>query len=514
MFFRSILPASVCLALAIPLTAANAGEVTLTLRGGGLTVIGEIVASDAGSFIIKSQKFGVMALEANKFDCTGSGCPKTAALTTSGKLGIHGSNTIGAQLMPGTIERFAEQEGYTLEKITGADSEAVQYKLSSSDGKDLGTIDLQSHGSNTAPPSLLSRKAQIGEMSRPIKLEEAKAITDAGMTLKTSVFALDGIVVLVSPQNSATALDLDQIAKIFAGEIKDWSEVGRNPGKINLYGRDAKSGTYDTFDNLVLKPRKLKISTDAKRFESNPELSDEVARDPDGIGFTGFAYVRNARPLAISSDCGIVSQPDIFSVKTEEYPLSRRLFLYSTGSMPAIGSRLMDYALSDKAQDTVSEAGFVNQRIDFQTFAQQTARLAPALLVPDKEFKLAHMRDYVNTVRGARRLSINFRFERNSAVVDEKARQDIPRLARFLKSGTGTFKEILLLGFADSTGTLEGNRAMSLSRAVSFKTALTAEGIPAEQITVKAYGGLLPAGCNTTEAGKERNRRVEVWVKE
>ncbi|MGO9546047.1 MAG: substrate-binding domain-containing protein [Rhodomicrobium sp.] len=511
MLFRSILPVGLCMAL---LTAAHAGEVTLTLRGGGFTVIGEIVASDANSFVIKSQKFGVMALESSKFECSGAACPKRAALTTSSKLGIHGSNTIGAQLMPNTIERFAEQEGYLLEKITGSDPEAVQYKLSSGDGKDLGSIDLQSHGSNTAPPDLLAGKAQIGEMSRPIKPEEIKSITDAGMTLTTSVFALDGIVVLVSPQNPVPALDLDQIAKIFSGEIKDWSEVGRSPGKIILYGRDANSGTYDTFDNLVLKPKKLKIAAEAKRFESSPELSDEVARNPDGIGFVGFAYVRNAKPLAISSSCGIVSAPDVFSVKTEEYPLSRRLFLYRTGSVPAIGTRLLDYALSDKAQDTVSEAGFVNQRVDFQTFAQQTARLAPALLVPDKDFKLAQMRDYVSTVKGGRRLSVNFRFQRNSSAVDEKARQDIPRLARFLKSGAANFKEILLLGFADSTGSFEGNRAISFSRAASFKAALAAEGIPAERIVVKAYGSLLPAGCNATEAGKDRNRRVEVWVKE
>jgi phosphate transport system substrate-binding protein len=510
MKFRSHLAAAVILTLGLGLTPANAEEVTLTLRGGGLSVIGEIVASDAGSFVIKSQKFGVMALESSKFDCTGTACPNSPF----GTLGIHGSNTIGAQLMPNTIERFAEQEGYAIEKVVGADPEQVNYKLSTGDGRAAGVIDLQSHGSNTAPPGMLHGKAQIGAMSRPIKPEEAKAMTDAGIKLNTGVFALDGIAVFVSPQNPISALDLDQIAKIFAGEIKDWSALGRSPGRINIYGRDAKSGTYDTFDNIVLKPRNLKISLEAKRLESSPELSDEVTRDPDGIGFSGFAYIRNAKPLAISSACGIVSQPDVFSVKTEEYPLSRRLFLYSAGTVPALGGRLLDYALSDKAQDTISEAGFVDQRIDQQTFAQQTARLAPALLVPDKEFKLANMRDLVTSVSSARRLSVNFRFNRNSAVVDEKARQDIPRLARYLKTNAARYKEILLLGFADSTGTFEANRAISLSRASSFKDALAGEGVPAAQIMVKAYGSLLPVACNSNETGKERNRRVEVWVKE
>jgi phosphate transport system substrate-binding protein len=513
MQFRSILPAAVAAMLACQ-TAAIAEQVTLTSRGGGITVIGEIVASDASSFVIKSQKYGVMAFESAKFDCIGAACPKrVAAKLIPGRLAIHGSNTIGAQLMPAVIERFAELEGITVEKITGADPEQVLYRLSTSDGRDLGSIDLESRGSNTAPPDLVVGRAQIGEMSRPIKPEEVKSIADAGIKLATSIFALDGVVVFVSPQNPVAALDLDRIAKIFAGEISDWSDVGGTPGPIHLYGRDAKSGTYDTFDHLVLKPRNLKISPDARRYESSPALSDDVAHDAHGIGFAGFAYIRNAKPLAISSSCGIVSQPDVFSVKTEEYPLSRRLFLYNSAAVPALGGRLLEYAMSDKAQEVVAEAGFVDQRIDQQTFSQQTGRLAPALLVPDKEFKLAMMRDYIATVKDAQRLSINFRFERNSAALDDKARQDIPRLARFLKANTGKFKEIVLMGFADSSGAFEANRTTSLNRAAGFKTALVAEGVPADQITVKGFGSLLPAGCNTTEAGKEKNRRVEVWVK-
>ncbi len=498
------------LLVASPFGIANAEDVTLTLRGDGFAVIGELMASDTSSFVIKSPKFGVMAVESSKFECTGAACPRRLVKA----IGIHGSNTIGAQLMPSTIERFSEDQNYAIEKIVGGDPEEVEFKLSDASGKEVTTIDLQSHGSGTAPPSLLDGKAQIGEMSRPIKPEEVKSITAAGINLKTHVFALDGVVVFVSPQNPIKSLSLEQIAKVFAGEIKDWSQLGGNPGKINLYARDAKSGTYDTFDNLVLKPKTLKISAEAKRFESSPDLSDETARDPNGIGFAGFAYIRNAKPLAISSNCGIVSSPEVFSVKTEEYPLARRLFLYSSDTLSPMGAKLLDYALSDKAQETISEAGFVNQRIELQTFEQQTARLAPALLVPDKEFNFAYMRDLVKDLKNARRLSVNFRFQRNSATLDDKASQDIPRLARFLKSDAVKFKEVLLFGFADSTGTFDVNRTISFNRATSFKNALVAEGVPATQITVKAYGSLLPSGCNSTEAGQAMNRRVEVWVKE
>ena len=124
------------------------------------------------------------------------------------------------------------------------------------------------------------------------------------------------------------------------------------------------------------------------------------------------------------------------------------------------------------------------------------------------------MRDLVNDLKNAQRLSITFRFAKNSAVLDDKARADIPRLAEFLKVNGGRFTEVVLAGFTDSTGTFEANRTTALARATGFKHALVAEGVPEAQIVVKSYGSLLPAGCNATEAGKDKNRRVEVWIKE
>jgi len=183
---------------------APGGEVTLTSRTGGLTLKGELISSEGGSLFIKSD-FGVVAVQSSNFDCAGPACPAAPASAVS----IHGSNTIGAQLMPDTIESFGEKEGYALEKIVGADPEQVAYKLYGSDGKEAGFIEIQSHGSNTAPLDLQQGKAQIGAMSRPIKPEEVKAINDSGIELETHIFALDGIVILVSPQNPIGSLTLD-----------------------------------------------------------------------------------------------------------------------------------------------------------------------------------------------------------------------------------------------------------------------------------------------------------------
>src|SRR5262249_33940365 len=138
-----------------------------------------------------------------------------------------------------------------------------------------------------------------------------------------------------------------------------WSQLGGRAGHINVYARDNKSGTFDTFKTLVLKDRKLVAS--AARYESSEQLSDAVANDPNGIGFAGFAYLRNAKALSIKTDCGLGFAPSAFAVKTEEYPLSRRLFLHVSNheQNPEVG-QFVEFALSAAAQRAVDGKGFVS----------------------------------------------------------------------------------------------------------------------------------------------------------
>src|SRR5690606_17066269 len=119
-----------------------------------------------------------------------------------------------------------------------------------------------------------------------------------------------------------------QLARVFAGEVKTWEELGGRGGAIHLYARDDNSGTWDTFKELVLASQGKSLAAGAQRFESSTRLSDAVSQDPQGIGFIGLPYIRQARPLAISAGDSQPMLPSTELVATEDYPLSRRLFLY------------------------------------------------------------------------------------------------------------------------------------------------------------------------------------------
>ena len=248
-------------------------------------------------------------------------------------LRLHGSNTIGKDLVPALCEDFLKFDGATSvqrkpgEKENETDIEAV---LPSESAEPL-TFEVQAHGSKTAFEDLASGKCDIGLASRQIKSDEAQQCALAGLGDMFSpacenVLGSDGIAVFVNKINPINVLTKEQIADIFSGRITDWSQLGGNAGPIDLYAPDDKSGTFDTFKSVVLGARNL--SPRASRYENSAKLSDEVAADANGIGIAGMAFVRGSKALAISEGGARPRLPTPFTVTTGEYPLSRRLFLY------------------------------------------------------------------------------------------------------------------------------------------------------------------------------------------
>ena len=173
-------------------------------------------------------------------------------------LRLHGSNTIGKELAPALCEEFLKFEGATSierkprEKEDETDVEAV---LPNHSTEPL-TFEVQAHGSKTAFEDLASGKCDIGMSSRQITSDEAGQCAQAGLGDMFSprcevALGLDGIAVFVNKSNPIDALTKQQLADIFSGRTTDWAQVGGNPGPINLYAGDEKSGTFDTFKSQI-----------------------------------------------------------------------------------------------------------------------------------------------------------------------------------------------------------------------------------------------------------------------
>ena len=264
-----------------------------------------------------------------------------------------------------------------------------------------------------------------------------------------------------------------------------------------------------------MKPNKLELTQNAKRTPNHAEQSDWVAHDPMGIGFTGIAYQRNAKALNIVSTCGLIAPPSTFNIKTEEYPLSRRLFLYTAGEpRDRVARDILAFALSPDAQPVVKQSDFIDQVPETASYESQAGRIAFALNAQPENFDPALMNAFISDVKPAQRLSVTFRFRSGSSVLDNKALADAKRLVDLLKSDAYKNKSVLLAGFADTKGTFAANLLLSRHRAKAVLAVLNADGLPLrpDQITANAYSEIAPTACNDTEEGMQLNRRVEVWI--
>lgn len=493
----------------------SAAEVQMRLRGSDLTFTGQIISFDGKTYRVDSELFGSVNLDIGKYECLAGACGVTVSVSPAAggpDFGVHGSSTVGSKLMPELIGAYAKSVGLSTDMKANGPGD-VEIELLDSVGSKLANIDLKTLGSDTAFPALAEGKAQIGMSSRTMSAAETALLP----SYNEYVLALDGLLVIVSPQNPMAAISMDQLAQVFSGEISDWTQLGLAPGEINVHARSSGSGTFDSFRALVLEPAQRKITPNALLFESNAELSDAVANDPQSIGVTSFAYQRNAKALAISTDCGITYSPSVFDVKAEEYPLARRLFLYTNFAPSAEHAMgVLNYALSNQAQKIISGAGFIDQSVHALAFKNQGDRIVRALDTSSDSFDLALMRQMVKEIGEASRMSVTFRFRSASFALDSASQRNVEHVAALLSSDQLRDKEILLLGFSDAVGAFDRNRELSLVRARQVKQALlSAAGgkIDEARVQARGYSELIPIGCDSDSLGRAKNRRVEIWLK-
>ena len=418
-------------------------------------------------------------------------------LASAHDLEIHGSNTIGATLAPMLMTGFLEQ--LTGQPVTAAPTGTANETVLSTtrNGQSMSVL-VAAHGSSTGFTAMMANKADIWAASRSIRTEEVAALSGrADMTSADSehVIAIDGLAILVHPSNPVDQLSIDALARIFAGKITNWSEVGGPDQAIQVYARDNRSGTWDTFKHLVLAGH-YKLTGKALRYESNDQLSDDVSHDPAGIGFAGFASVRNSKLLAISDGTAPALKPSKLTVATEDYPLSRRLYLYTPGKTgKPLVQAFIEYAQSQTGQDIVARSGFFSQNPIAVNPVQDDS-------VPDTFKRLTER---------YQRLSVNFRFAEGRTRLDNKAKRDLLRIQHYLGQHQKTGNDLMLIGFADQQSNELRAQMISELRALSVSKALRELGTRVTGIT--GYGHYMPVGAAGGSNGAQRNGRVEVWIR-
>ena len=419
-------------------------------------------------------------------------------LATAADLRIQGSNTIGANLGPALVSAMLAEQGlHDIHSVPVIPPNEHSIVGTTAQGQQI-RVDVAAHGSGTGFTALAAGLADLVASSRPIKdreLVDLEPLGDLKSPGAEQVIAIDGLAIILHPHNPLNQLNTEQLAQIFSGQISRWEQLGGTGGAIHLYARDDQSGTWETFKELVLNRNGQPLSSTAQRFESSEELSDAVSHDPQAIGFIGLPYIREAKAVAIVDGASQPMLPLTSLIASEDYPLSRRLFLYLP---PATNNpwakALVAFTQSPQGQAIVGQNGFVAQSV-------QADNVMPGAHMPEQ---------YQALTREAQRLSVNFRFEEGSASLDNKARQDLLRVVDYLSAHGKLDKQVTLVGFGDAKDDSQRAQLLSRLRAMAVRRELVKSGVVPREI--RGYGAQMPVAANTEDEGRLKNRRVEVWV--
>jgi len=266
------------------------------------------------------------------------GCSKHSDQAQGGKryITIKGSDTM-VHLVSNWAEAFMKQKPGTEVSVTGG-------------------------GSGTGIAALLNGTTDICAASRKIKDKELNLAIQKNIYPIEIAVATDGIAVVVNRKNPVKELTMGQLANIFTGQSRRWSDVGGPNEKIGVLSRESSSGTYVFFQEMVL--NKQDFMQDAKLLPATSTIIQSVSSDKWSIGYVGLGYAIAAADkvniVAIRADENSPAvMPSQKTIKSGVYPIARPLYLYLNGQPEGTLKDFVDFCLSAEGQKIVSQAGYV-----------------------------------------------------------------------------------------------------------------------------------------------------------
>ncbi len=249
----------------------------------------------------------------------------------------------------GAIDVFDGQKGTI--KIAGGTAHIPVMKEAAkrimTRNKDI-VITVAGGGSGVGIKQVGEGLVDIGNSGRKAKPEEVEKYG-----LKMFKWAVDGVGVVVNPANPVKSLTKDQLKRIYAGEIDNWSKIGGVDHGITIYTRDEASGTRAVFWGRAL--GKGEITTSALFVPSNGAMKTAVANDPHAIGYVSVGHIdETVAPVALD---GVT--PTLDTVKSGQYSISRGLYSNTKGDPTGLTKLFIEYLLSTEGQQIAAEKGFI-----------------------------------------------------------------------------------------------------------------------------------------------------------
>ncbi len=341
-------------------------------------------------------------------------------------------------------------------------------------------------GSATAFVGLLDGSADVGASSRSVKASELADAERLGVRLTPYVLGYDGISVIVHPDAPITAITMQELAGVFSGEISTWRQLAGPAAPdlpIALVARPAYSGTHVFFRDKVLGGKEL--ARRARFIEASAEIVATVAADPTAISFVGMDRVNpSVRTLAVAPRRGappVPPSPD--AIRAGTYPIFRPLLLYVRGLPSPAVAELLRFCVGPHGRRILADHGLVPGDTPAET-----------IIAGDHDAT-------------APMVALRVLFATGETALDRDARISLAALAVELRAAP---RPLTLSGHADAERGAGSNADFARRRVEAVAAFLRTHGVDSRLIRVASAGDAAPVATNTTQAGRDQNRRVDI----
>ena len=479
--------------------------------------------SNEGQEYVIQAALEVESLDAAGVNCQGSACPDPELFRH--KFAISGVHSLVDGMLPQLLEAFNKKNSLDTYFVPMDENLVAAAVVFNDAGQLVADVSLNSHSTAEGFLDLANDRASLALVSRMTSSHVANQPFDVAAKAYSEkdshvVLGVDGLAVLVSPDNAISELTIADIAAVFAGEITNWSDLGGPDAPITVFRLGENTAETDVFDSDIFMGKKDFAQT-AVVVDQNGTISDLVASNRYAIGYSSYTETGAAATLGIESECGLVSRPTDFSILSEEYPLTHRLYAFrQPGIIPIFAQEFMRFLETEDAQAAIEAAGFVGNSLKIGDKDMNNCRLANTITaaVQNPGVRMADLGRFTEILSDATRVSATFRFDKGAKTVGQGGVDEIQRLLDGLANMNLANAELLFVGFTDDFGTSSVNTSLSKNRAQQIINQVRAADsnnlLENAILTPVGMGELSPLACNDTKQHRFLNRRVEVWIRQ
>jgi ABC-type phosphate transport system substrate-binding protein len=497
-----------------------------------INVRGEIVGFN-GVMVQVETTVGRVAVPASEVICYGSGCFEVLASNDFGLTAEAFQDVVGdaGPVVAGAVDSlsvgFASPNYGTLHRtIAGAyavtNSGNTRVELTS-----VGELRLEDQTTGDTAALSVSSSDEVAD----IRVDTVSLNGTAGRVYNTAfawatgtdlshqMLGLKSFSVVVAPNAGITLLSMNDLARIFAGEVTNWSQIGGADVGVLPLQLPPNSEAGSAFQRLVMEPAGLEVSGNVLTMSDEAGVSGSIGQFPGSVGVVTTASADQAFVVDVAGSCGIAIAPTPFNIISGDYPLTRAIMAtYNTAPNTALPAEVFDFAAGDVAQGLVESEGFTNYSAVVMNSTDKNARISGLLGAALDDVQRAAAAEMFQALFDADRLSPTMTGGPASGPEGAWNRAMLIDLIDFLQERGNEGREIIFAGFGQSA---EGNTAAitaSQEAAVSFAALLSdvaADTIAQYNYTVASYGfgNVSPATCIDGQVAGSEYTRIEVWIR-